>query len=273
MAASRKVTSQAVSHLPIPPPEWCRLPKDKDLPRIFFHAGKDLPTTFLFDDSSRCSCGVNESFEEVTTTSLIIYTSVFAIEKQIETRYCPICRNTRGRIGPDLGKYGILNWNNKIAFSHELMNAFTSCFTTSETPAYSFHQQIINAYLNDNSRPFCSIQTFLSAWFAFARLQIIDSNMECFQCGPNPPIIIADGISVAFAKRRVEGLKPPTASDPSVSHIKLAKGTTKTTCFTGTVTLRTAIQKAIDADSLSDDERSKILAIVDDKKVISQNQR
>src|SRR5271170_2033887 len=137
MAASRKVTSEAVSHLPIPPPEWCRLPKDKDLPRIFFHAGKDLPTTFLLDDSSRCSCGEIESFEEVTTTSLIIYTSVFAVEKQIETRYCPTCRNTRGRIGPDLGEHGILNWNNKIAFSHELMNAFTSCFTTSETPAYS----------------------------------------------------------------------------------------------------------------------------------------
>jgi hypothetical protein len=267
LIASRNVDTKAVSHLPISPPEWCRLPKDKDLPRVFFRGGKNLPPVFLYDHTSRCSCGETLSLQAITITTLTIFTSIHAIERQIETRYCTKCTNTRGRIGPDLGKHGVFNWNNKIAFSHELMNSYTSHFTTSETPIYSFHQTVMNAYLNDDSSPFCSIQTFLSAWFAFARLQVLESDMECIQCGPSPQIVIADGISVAFAKRRLEGLRPPTCSDMP-AHVKLPKTNLKATCFTGSAKVRKTLQRALD-DKNVDEGKAKILGIIADQVISS----
>lgn len=247
---SRNTAAKAISHLPIPPPEWCRLPSD-ELPSIIFSGGQNLPSHFELDDNSRCSCGENNSSEAFTVSKLTIYTSVAAIDKTIETRYCSSCANTKGRIGPDLGKHGLLNWNNRIAFSHELMNSYTAQFTQSPTPIYAFHRTTMRNYLCEDSPPFCSLQTFLNAWFAFVELQAIDSKMQCIQCGPNPPVVIADGISVAFAKNRVESLTPPTVSNKSVAHFKLPRQSTRTTCFTGPVKIRKAIQKALDDEDAS----------------------
>jgi hypothetical protein len=186
--ASANIAQRPISHLPISPPEWCRLPTDNNnIPRVSFQAGQNLPSRFMLDSNSRCSCGEMKSSLTVNDSELIIHTSFGAINKIIETSYCPSCRNTKGRIGPDLGEYGIFNWNNRIAFSHELMHSYTSQFTTSETPIYAFHQTIINTYLNEHSsNALCSLRTFVLAYFAFARLLRIDSKMECIQCGPYP---------------------------------------------------------------------------------------
>jgi CxC4 like cysteine cluster associated with KDZ transposases len=114
---SSNVKQKPISHLPIAPPIWCRISSDdKDLLQVPFSAGRNLPSTFSLDESSRCSCGLtdnNHLLLPVETLSVIVFTSFTAIEKLVETRYCSSCRNTRGRAGPDMGKHGVFNWNNR----------------------------------------------------------------------------------------------------------------------------------------------------------------
>jgi hypothetical protein len=175
----------------------------------------------------------------------IVYTSTSALECKIQTVYCQVCVNTRGRIGPDLGNYGILNWNNRIGFTHELFNTYTSQFTSSETPFFAFYQTIVNAYLEDNSPiDFCRLQTFQHAWFAFIRLQELDSSMQCSTCGPNPTVVIADGIAVSFPSHHVESLQPPTIPAKQKAYMRLKKMPISTS-FPGSIKLRTSIYKAL----------------------------
>jgi hypothetical protein len=192
-AATRHMSTstRSVSHLPIPPPEWCRLPQDGDLPTITFNGGRKLPQHFNLDSNSHCSCGGTPgSRQDVTVSNFLIYTSFMIINTSIETCYCESCENTRGRVGPDLHQHGLFNWNNRFAFSHELMNSYTSHFTTSETPFYAFYQTIVYTNLCERSDlPFCSERIFLSAWFAFVRLQSISSNMQCSQCRYLTPVL------------------------------------------------------------------------------------
>lgn len=268
--ASANIDQRPISHLPISPPEWCRLPTDNNnTPRVGFQAGRNLPSRFMLDSNSRCSCGETKSSLAVSDSELTIHTSFGAINKMIETSYCPSCRNTKGHIGPDLGEYGVFNWNNRIAFSHELMHSYTSQFTTSETPIYAFHQTTINTYLNEHSpTALCSLRTFVIAYFAFARLLQIDSNMECVQCGPNPPIVVADGISVSFPKHRVESLKPPTVTDRSKACVRLPRQSTKSTCFIGPHKIRTSIQKALDEEDIAVG-KSKLVSILTNQVLLS----
>ena len=140
----------------------------------------------------------------------------------------------------------MFNWNNKIAFTHELFNSYTSQMVCSETPFYSYYQSVLHSYAGEDCPEFCSLQTLLSAWFAFVRLQSLDDSMECPQCGPNPTVVIADGMSVSFSKNKVIGLKPPTVSDKNLAHVRLPSQSVRTTCFTGPQKLRALIQKMLD---------------------------
>ena len=166
----------------------------------------------------------------------------------METVYCHACSNTHGKIGPDLGEYGILNWNNKMGFSHQLLNAYTSQFTRSETPFNAFYHSIQDEYLNAHSSvEFCDDETFEYAWFAFIRLQEIESSMECSICGPNPKVVIADGISVSFpSHHRTDSLHPPTIPNKEVAWIRLPKSATKSTSFIGPNKNRVSIYQALD---------------------------
>jgi len=74
-----------------------------------FHAERNLPSHFILDDSSRCSCGEINSLLAVTDSQLTIYTSFTVINKQIETSYCSSCRNTKGQIDLDMSEYDIFN--------------------------------------------------------------------------------------------------------------------------------------------------------------------
>jgi len=239
-------TDKSISWKPVPPPEWCRLPTESFRSHPF-RSGIHLPPIFELDDDSRCSCGNTAVSVEIETGDLTIYTSTLAIQKKVETSYCRVCTNTKGRIGPDLGQYGVFNLNNTIAFSHELFNRYTSEFTNSSTPVYAFYQSIKDVYVSEES-PFelCSVQLFTRAWFAFVQLQEISTTMECIQCGSYPSTVIADGISVAFPKHRIQNLRPPTYSDRSRALVKIPKRGIKQTCFLGSVNLRKSIAKALD---------------------------
>jgi len=259
--ASRNISpTTTVSYLPIAPPEWCRLPQDQ--PCIPFYYDNKLPETFALDSESRCSCGGTTWSDDITITNYTVYTVVTAMNLSIQTSYCPLCSNTKGRVGPDLGRHGILNWNNKIGFSHDLLDLYTHSFTTSETPFHAFHQTIRGLYeRNQSPMPACSQRAFLCAWFAYVRLQQIGSNMQCSQCGPNPPTVIADGISISFAKHRIQSLCPPTESDKLKAWVKLPRRSPKTTCFTGPRTIRISIQKALDNEDMQAG-KEKLLSIL-----------
>jgi hypothetical protein len=179
---------------------------------------------------------------------LVVYTSTIAVQHFVETVYCDACSNTHGKIGPDLGKYGILNWNNKMAFSHQLLNSYTSQFTHSETPFNAFHLSIQDEYLNAPSPvEFCDDETFEYAWFAFIRLQEIESSMQCSRCGANPKVVIADGIAVSFpSHHRTESLRPPTEPNKEYAWVRLCKSATKSTSFIGPSKSRTSIYQALD---------------------------
>ena len=245
---TKPVMRRCISHLPIQPPAWCRLPSDKITNGISF--SQQLPTVFQLDNSSRCSCEYNGNYDEnlKTVDPLVVYTSTIAVQHLVETVYCDACSNTHGKIGPDLGKYGILNWNNKVAFSHQLLNSYISQFTHSETPFNAFHLSIQDEYLNAPSPvEFCDDEIFEYAWFAFIRLQEIESSMQCSRCGPNPKVVIADGISVSFpSHHRTESLRPPTEPNKEHAWVRLRKSATKSTSFIGPAKSRASIYQALD---------------------------
>jgi len=267
---------KAVSHLPIGPPSWCRIASDDpNIRQKPFRAGHNLPLLFSLDEDSRCNCGITVETTQllsVTESNVTVFTSYTAIESRVQTMYCSSCRNTRGCIGPDMGAYGVFNWNNRLAFSHELFDSLTSQFTTSETPLYAYHQTVKNTYISEESPiPLCAMRTFVLAYFAYIRLQRIATRMQCLQCGPDPPIVIADGIAVSFPKHRVENLRPPTLSDKSKGHVRLPRDATRATCFIGPNKLRLAIAKTLDERLM--DENAAALDKILQEKVLTLPQR
>jgi len=244
----KAVVRQCVSHLPIPPPMWAQLPTDITVSGKI--SSQHLPKVFPFDSTARCSCGnsnYNVEAHTMTPSRYIVYTSTTAIQLAVETVYCPACSNTHGRIGPDLSNYGILNWNNKVGFTHQLLNQYTSHLTHSETPFNAYYRTIQDEYLNNQSPiVFCDDETFEYAWFAFIRLQKIESDMRCSQCGDHPKVVIADGISVSFpGHHRTETLRPPTVHDKTHAWVRLRKTATRSTSFIGPNTTRRSIYDAL----------------------------
>jgi hypothetical protein len=104
----------------------------------------------------------------------------------------------------------------------------------------------VDAYVEDNSSvSFCRLQTFEDAWFAFVRLQELASIMQCSTCGPNPTVVIADGIAVSFPSHRVESLQPPTLPAKDQSWVQIKRSNLRSTGFPGQVKLRKMIHSAL----------------------------
>lgn len=205
---------QPVSFLPIPPPRWCRLPSDSleypSPPRY-----DSLPSFLPLDPLSRCSCGLLKPCG-ITTGVRRRYT-IFglrsAAQSTIEVADCSSCSHSRRQFGPDCGTVGVFNWNNTFGFTHELLNEYTSLFTCTQTPFSSFVTSRHRAYIESSSpAAFCSTETFTRVWFAFTRLQALESWKECPICGKHPELVIADGVSIAYSSSKFAiGLLPPSA--------------------------------------------------------------
>jgi CxC4 like cysteine cluster associated with KDZ transposases len=185
-----------------------------------------LPAAFMLGPNARCSCGSREinPFNDRSMGIIILYTIAGAVIRDIETIYCNNCRNTRGRVGPDLGEFGIFNWNNRIGFTHELMNHFTIDFTRAGMPIYTFREKIAEIYIGRRSLPFVSYQLFSSAYSCFISLQQLGTNMQCTHCKDNPRIVIVDGVSISFPANGIESLKPPTACDKEKALVRIRSG-------------------------------------------------
>jgi hypothetical protein len=256
-------TTKPVSFRQIPPPAWIRLPQDRSKEKPF-RSGVHIPDLLCLNEDSRCSCGSRQRNGLRDTQEICIFTSSTAVTKRIETEYCIACRFTKGRIGPDLSEYGVFNWNNRVAFSHELMNNYTSQFTTSSTPFFAFHQTIVHSYESEESPiPFISLQLFLSAYFAFRRLQDLETKMQCSICGPNPAIVIADGVSISFPRHKVTHLRPPTYTDQDKACTKIMGAGRQHTAFLAPAKVRSAFQKAFEMTDIdkSKDELKRLMEL------------
>ena len=110
---------------------------------------------------------------------------------------CPDCSHVNHYDGRD---DEIFNYNNHFLFSHQLMNAYTNQFRTSDTRINAFHQQM--TYLYQKIRPlldeFPSYPIFIDAWFGFIKRQKWDYSFscpECFKLGGAKKIVL-DGVSI-----------------------------------------------------------------------------
>jgi hypothetical protein len=203
----------SVSHLSVPPPDFCRLSEDvgerEKSWNWWEHVHEKEP--FRLDCTARCSCGnVDRCDQPISVQNVNIYTRNGVIVKRIEVSYCIRCPKKRGFLGPDLSEFGIFNWDNSIAFSHDILNDYTSQFTLSETPFRAFCENLVRKRFYNS---FVHPRTFQNAWFAFISLQKLSTArpFSCTACGESPELVIADGVSLSFRADRIKPeLNPPT---------------------------------------------------------------
>ena len=127
------------------------------------------------------------------------------------------------------------------------MNNYTAQFTTSITPFFASHQTILNTYLYEESpEPFVSLPISCSAWFAFIRLQKLETYMQCSHCGPNLQIVIADGVSVSFPRHRIASLRSSISTDRSTTLVRIRERKTLQTSYQGSYRVRLQFQKTLE---------------------------
>jgi CxC4 like cysteine cluster associated with KDZ transposases len=115
-------------------------------------------------------------------------------------------------IGPECGDIGLFNFNNRVLMTHNLLDDYTSCFTSSETPFTAWVAVTARRYESEHSdHKFVSEPMLRAAWFSYVKLQYLDGDMECPDCGPSPENIIWDGVTLAFHRKHLlPTLCPPT---------------------------------------------------------------
>ncbi|KAG6914402.1 hypothetical protein DXG01_000546 [Tephrocybe rancida] len=208
----------AVSHMAIMPPPWAALERDPSLypqPAPF----TTPPACLKLDTNSTCPCtkprceyNMEKPVEEFPC---LVFGLTQATETLIELQDCALCSGRwRQWVGPDLREVGIFNFNNKMLFTHELLDDYTSCYTSSETPFTSWIKVTSRRYdLHKSTVPFVSDHVFRAVWFAYANLQDFGDDMECVCCGPAPENVIWDSVTVGFNKKHaLATLRPLTIS-------------------------------------------------------------
>ncbi|KAG5649700.1 hypothetical protein H0H81_002434, partial [Sphagnurus paluster] len=119
-------------------------------------------------------------------------------------------------VGPEPRDIGIFNLDNRHLFTHELMDDYTSVYTSSETPFVAYATVMRRRYEADTESniPFVSEDAFRSAWFAYVDLQDFSGDMQCPRCGPRPEAVIWDGVSAGFNQKQcLPSIRPPIISD------------------------------------------------------------
>ncbi|KIK50861.1 hypothetical protein GYMLUDRAFT_147237, partial [Collybiopsis luxurians FD-317 M1] len=213
---------RAVSYLPILPPKWCMLPGEVE----FYPRPRPLqqpPALIQLSEKASCPCldGERAFFDPLQPTITCeckVYTLTEAFSVQIQLQQCPRCPQERHRyIGPEPRDIGLFNLNNSAIFTHELLNEYTSAFSSSETPFEPWVQTIARRYEEmQPSIPFVGGGLFRSVWFAYIRLIQFEGDKTCPSCGTFPNNVIWDGVSIAFGCKHVnDELQPPTVVQAS----------------------------------------------------------
>jgi len=67
--------------------------------------------------------------------------------------------------------------------------------------------------VHNSTEPFVSEKMFRSIWFFFVKLQALDTESQCPNCGPEPGDTIWDGVTLAFSRKHLlPSLQPPTVT-------------------------------------------------------------
>lgn len=166
----------------------------------------------------------------ILKASCVVYTLLEAFVVEVELQPCPSAPAQHRRfIGPDARELGLFNLNNRIFFSHDLLDEYTSAFTSSETPFAAWISTVSRRYAAHGSiKRFVSEQVFRAAWFGYAQLQMLDGDMTCPECGEFPDNTIWDGVTLAFNQKHIlSTLQPPTTLSPGDSPVRLSKSIKK----------------------------------------------
>ncbi|KAL0062720.1 hypothetical protein AAF712_010415 [Marasmius tenuissimus] len=209
----------AVSFLPVLPPEWAQL--DTDIKHyVRPSATANIPDSIEMDGPAQSMCGLrftdSKPLGERIIKTFKVYTLVEELTREIEVTPCPNCQHVKHCfIGPETRTIGLFNYNNSVLFTHELLDEYTSRFTSSETPFVSFVETIERVYRARGSK-FVKEDLFRSVWFAYASIQDVTRNMTCPQCAEEPNCVIFDGVTLAFGKKHLQdSLQPPTFTGPA----------------------------------------------------------
>ncbi|EJD39864.1 hypothetical protein AURDEDRAFT_70811, partial [Auricularia subglabra TFB-10046 SS5] len=196
--------------MPVGPPEWARLGTDTLLsyPPVYSNPGH-----LALGHAPRCRCGSPpDPNKPIKTIACIVYSSVAAFETTIEVQACSTCpSSSRQHAGPDLSTRGLFNFNNARVYTHELLDGFTNSMTATETPFHSYQKIIQRKYEGYSRIRFVSNRTLRSVWFSFTRIQQLGDSFTCDKCGPQPSVVILDGVTAGFGVKHETGsLRPPT---------------------------------------------------------------
>ncbi|KAL0572359.1 hypothetical protein V5O48_009594 [Marasmius crinis-equi] len=212
-------SEKSISYLPILPPPWAELPTDRQHYTRLSPASSIPSRILLSDESNRALCGLNRSITPdmaKTIKSCTIYTLTGSLTHEIELAQCPVCPHRKHCfIGPETRDLGLFNYNNSVLFTHELLDDYTSRYTSSETPFVAFVEAIGRVYKGRECN-FVKEDLFRSVWFAYVNVQDFSHDMRCAKCGDAPESLIWDGVTLAFGKKHLsDSLAPPTLPGPN----------------------------------------------------------
>ncbi|KAK4690289.1 hypothetical protein P7C70_g9623, partial [Phenoliferia sp. Uapishka_3] len=212
----------SVSHRPIPPPPWLRLPSDVVPATPLFNLS-DIPAIFKLSHSSRCGtpgcAGLfdRNSDRKIDQRPCKVYSTTGVIMRIVETQACTCRTRHKYTIGPDLVEHGIFNLNNRSFFTHELFSSLFTQLNTSATPLASFRLNVHRDYSNNpNKLPFISPRAFNNVFYIVERLYALNTPDYCAQCGRFPDVLICDGVANCISNRKITpSLCPPTVPPPA----------------------------------------------------------
>ncbi|KAJ7576244.1 hypothetical protein C8J56DRAFT_748228, partial [Mycena floridula] len=200
------------------PPQWASLETDAALYQRVCH-GLEIPALISMDNHGSCICKKRkwDVTQETVHHKGVVYGLYQATEVLVEMQKCSECPAMRRRyVRPDARDRGILNYNNSSLFTHELLEDYSSNFTTSETPFVTWVTTLTRRYESRcSSKLFVSEDHFHSAWFCYAGLLSLEDDMACIACGPNLKHVIFDGVTISMSKKYLDDdIQPPTHVHP-----------------------------------------------------------
>ncbi|KAL0057671.1 hypothetical protein AAF712_015684 [Marasmius tenuissimus] len=212
----RRLDDVSISYLPIRPPAWAELPNDT--PHYTRSMSTEHPPALISlagQNRSPCGC-TNRTVDDVpkVTKRCTIYTLNQSYSAEIELVPCSSCPSRKHCfVGPEPRDLGLFNYNNSVLFTHDVLDEYTSQFTSSETPFVAFVETTNRRYERMGST-FVKEDLFRSVWFAYVRIQDFSNDMTCRRCGEEPECLIWDGVTLGFGRKHLtDSLRPPTYTD------------------------------------------------------------
>lgn len=174
------------------------------------------PPVFTLRDkpsAARCPCGNMGSPEKKTIAGRAARLHPHRRRPSHDRGPARTCRaqGQQHTIVPDLGEFGLYNWNNEIIVEHALFNDYSSASLLSPTTLSAFRRNVAHRYAESTS-PFDMLpkSTFNRLFYSFAARQSTAVAFGCPECGTEPEDVICDGVYTPFAQRhRLATLSPP----------------------------------------------------------------